>query len=104
MWFSSGTVVGGLLPAANIALSACKENVRIRQGIIASGDMNAVKQATIWMDRYGGVGVVNPLRQIKARGIDLRCDHSASKQRMFVSSNGGPTQRDGGRKRFAPQA
>lgn len=72
--------MGGLLPAANIALSACKENVRIQQGIIASGDVKCGKQATIWMDRYGGVGAVNALRQIKAQGIDLRCDHRVQKQ------------------------
>ena len=72
--------MGGLLPAANIALSAGKENVRIRQRIVASGDMSAAKQAAIWMNRYGGVGVGNAARRIAAQGIDLRCDHRVQKK------------------------
>jgi hypothetical protein len=40
LWFSSGLVAGGLLPATTIAFSAWKENVRIGQGIITFGDMS----------------------------------------------------------------
>ena len=45
LWFSSGVVAGGLLPANTIALSAWRENVHMGQGIIAYGNMSMTGSA-----------------------------------------------------------